>query len=118
MSRKESIGSFLLFPLGKIFYLISVSWFTKLYTTELLFLSIYFKCIFLCRLFHSILHSKSLADFDSKYCYQQAKNLLAEHKMELIELAELLLSKEVVFKEEIEKILGKRTFNQPPKLPV
>lgn len=51
-------------------------------------------------------------------CYQQAKNILEQHKQELIELAELLLSKEVVFKEEIEEMLGKRSLNQPPKLPV
>ena len=41
-------------------------------------------------------------------CYQQTKTILAQHKQELIALAELLLQKEVIFKEEIETILGKR----------
>lgn len=36
------------------------------------------------------------------------KTLLAKHKQELTTLAELLLQKEVIFKEEIEHVLGKR----------
>ena len=45
-------------------------------------------------------------------CYMEAKNILFRHKKELDKIAELLLKKEVIYKEELEKILGKRT---PPK---
>jgi AFG3 family protein len=45
--------------------------------------------------------------------YQQAKTILAEHRQELITIAELLLRKEVIFKEELEKILGKRGHSHP-----
>jgi cell division protease FtsH len=41
-------------------------------------------------------------------CYQRAKQVLLQHKNELVTMAELLLEKEVIFKDEIEKILGKR----------
>lgn len=41
-------------------------------------------------------------------CYQRAKQILVEHKAELITMAELLLSKEVILKDEIQKILGAR----------
>ena len=41
-------------------------------------------------------------------CYQQAKQILVEHKAELITMAELLLRKEVVLKDEIQNILGVR----------
>lgn len=41
--------------------------------------------------------------------FDVAKNLLLEHKEELIAVAELLLKKEVIFKEDVENILGKRT---------
>tara|TARA_R110002033_G_scaffold166331_2_gene204922 strand:- start:9336 stop:11297 length:1962 start_codon:yes stop_codon:yes gene_type:complete len=40
--------------------------------------------------------------------YEKTKRLLLEHKDELIKLAQLLLLKEVVEKEDLEKILGKR----------
>ncbi len=40
--------------------------------------------------------------------YQRAKNILTEHKEQLIKIAELLLQKEVIFKEDLEIILGKR----------
>ncbi|MFN5423561.1 MAG: ATP-dependent zinc metalloprotease FtsH [bacterium] len=40
--------------------------------------------------------------------YERTKQLLAAHKDELVRVAELLLNKEVVYKEDIEKILGKR----------
>lgn len=41
-------------------------------------------------------------------CYSNAKNILIQHKPELVRLGELLLSREVIFKDEIESILGKR----------
>lgn len=41
-------------------------------------------------------------------CYQQAKSILIEHRQELNQIAQLLLQKEMVFKDEIEKILGDR----------
>lgn len=41
-------------------------------------------------------------------CYQQAKNILNEHNDQLIAIAELLLKKEVIYRDEIEMILGKR----------
>lgn len=40
--------------------------------------------------------------------YNRTKNLLTEHKGELKILAEMLISKEVVLKEDLEKVLGKR----------
>ena len=40
--------------------------------------------------------------------YERTKNILVQNKESLKKLAELLLEKEVVFKEDIEKILGKR----------
>nr|WP_255749414.1 ATP-dependent zinc metalloprotease FtsH [Pontibacter liquoris] len=40
--------------------------------------------------------------------YLKAKELLSRHQEQLIKLAELLLQKEVVFKEDLEAILGKR----------
>jgi AFG3 family protein len=49
-------------------------------------------------------------------CYQKAKTLLGQHKQELIALAELLLQKEVIFKEEIELVLGKRGLHQVSNL--
>lgn len=49
-------------------------------------------------------------------CYEQAKNILNEHKAELISIAELLLKKEIVFKDELEKVLGKRGVNMSPRL--
>ncbi|SCY22408.1 cell division protease FtsH [Nonlabens sp. Hel1_33_55] len=42
--------------------------------------------------------------------YQRAISLLTEHKDKLTELAELLLDKEVIFKDDLEKIFGKRAF--------
>ncbi|HEY0745036.1 MAG TPA: hypothetical protein VGD40_26405 [Chryseosolibacter sp.] len=44
-------------------------------------------------------------------CYQKAKHTLMLNKDELVRLAELLLKKEVVFRDEIEMILGKRGEN-------
>ncbi len=40
--------------------------------------------------------------------YQRTKKLLLKHRVELEKLAQLLLKKEVVYKDDLEKILGKR----------
>ena len=42
--------------------------------------------------------------------YQRAIKILEENKDKLTELAEVLLEKEVIFKDNLEKIFGKRTF--------
>ena len=47
--------------------------------------------------------------------YQRAKNLLEKNKDKLVKLAERLLEKEVIFKEDLEEILGKRPFDQEKK---
>ena len=44
----------------------------------------------------------------SESCYGEAKALLSRYRGELIAIAELLLKKEVIFKEDLEEILGKR----------
>ncbi|MEC3905446.1 ATP-dependent zinc metalloprotease FtsH [Tamlana sp. 2201CG12-4] len=44
--------------------------------------------------------------------YQRAIKLLEENKDKLTELAEVLLEKEVIFKDNLEKIFGKRTFEK------
>ncbi|MCB4800226.1 ATP-dependent zinc metalloprotease FtsH [Neotamlana laminarinivorans] len=44
--------------------------------------------------------------------YERAVNLLEEHKDKLTELAEVLLEKEVIFKDNLEKIFGKRAFEK------
>ena len=41
--------------------------------------------------------------------YQQAKDILTSNKESLIKVAELLLKKEVIFKEDLESIMGKRS---------
>jgi AFG3 family protein len=51
-------------------------------------------------------------------CYQQAKAILIEHKLELTTIAELLLQKEIIFKDDIENVLGKRGTHHSPKLTV
>jgi AFG3 family protein len=43
--------------------------------------------------------------------YQHTKSLLLQNKQYLINVAELLLQKEVIFKEDLEKILGRRDIN-------
>ena len=43
--------------------------------------------------------------------YRKAKEILTEYKNGLKELAELLLEKEVIFTEDLERIFGKRPFN-------
>jgi len=50
--------------------------------------------------------------------YQRTLKLLNDNKENLIKLAELLLEKEVIFKEDLESIFGKRLFGEheePPK---
>ncbi|TLP81892.1 ATP-dependent zinc metalloprotease FtsH [Maribacter sp. ACAM166] len=47
--------------------------------------------------------------------YERTKNLLIQHKVELEKLAQLLLKQEVVEKEDLEKILGKRESPRTPK---
>jgi ATP-dependent metalloprotease FtsH len=42
--------------------------------------------------------------------YQRAIKILSENKDKLTQLAEILLEKEVIFKDDLEKIFGKRTF--------
>ncbi|WP_250433894.1 ATP-dependent zinc metalloprotease FtsH [Hanstruepera flava] len=44
--------------------------------------------------------------------YQRAVNLLELHKDKLTQLAEVLLEKEVIFKDNLEKIFGKRPFDK------
>lgn len=51
---------------------------------------------------------KKMADI----AYQRAKNILSEKKEFLTKLAERLLEKEVIFKEDLEEILGKRPFEK------
>lgn len=46
--------------------------------------------------------------------YQQTKSLLFKNKAYLITVAELLLQKEVIFKEDLEKILGLRVIGNEP----
>ena len=45
-------------------------------------------------------------------CYKKAKDILTEHKEQLGQLAELLLEREVIFTEDVERILGKRPFEE------
>ncbi len=53
-------------------------------------------------------------------CYKKAKDILTEHKEQLGQLAELLLEREVIFTEDVERILGKRPFleDTPSKEPL
>jgi cell division protease FtsH len=44
--------------------------------------------------------------------YQRALKLLEDNKSKLTELAEVLLDKEVIFKDNLEKIFGKRPFDK------
>ncbi len=44
--------------------------------------------------------------------YQRVKNLLEKNKDKLVKLAQRLLEKEVIFKEDLEEILGKRPFSE------
>lgn len=45
--------------------------------------------------------------------YQRAQNLLREKRKELDALANLLLEKEVLFKDDLENLIGKRPFDKP-----
>ena len=45
-------------------------------------------------------------------CYKKAKDILTEHKEQLGQLAELLLERDVIFTEDVERILGKRPFEE------
>lgn len=47
--------------------------------------------------------------------YQHAKELLLQNRERLAEVAELLLQKEVIFKDDLEKILGRRRYNESDK---
>ena len=47
--------------------------------------------------------------------YNRAIDLLSEHKEKLNELAELLLEKEVIFKDDLVKVFGKRPFEKENK---
>lgn len=61
---------------------------------------------------------KTAQDIDSEIheliekAYERAKSILAENKGKLTELAELLLEKEVIFSDDLERIFGKREFDQ------
>ncbi len=50
--------------------------------------------------------------------YNKTRNMLLEHKDHLTELANLLLDKEVIFKEDLERIMGKRPFEKETPVPV
>lgn len=45
--------------------------------------------------------------------YKKAKEILTENKDKLTQLAKVLLVKEVIFKEDVEEIFGKRPFDEP-----
>lgn len=47
-------------------------------------------------------------------CYAKAIQILTEHKDQLTELAKLLLEREVIFTEDVERVLGKRPFQTEP----
>jgi AFG3 family protein len=49
--------------------------------------------------------------------YQRSKEILIQNKASLIRVAELLLSKEVIFKEDLENILGRRPEGYTPPEP-
>ena len=48
--------------------------------------------------------------------YLRAKNILKKHKKYLIQLSDLLLKKEVIFKEDLENVLGKRKWKPKEKI--
>lgn len=45
-------------------------------------------------------------------CYEKAKKILSDHREQLDQLAKLLIEREVIFTEDVERILGKRPFAQ------
>ena len=50
--------------------------------------------------------------------YKKAKDILSKHKKSLISLSELLLEKEVIFRKDVEKILGKRKWKEEERIRV
>ena len=48
-----------------------------------------------------------------KAAYERAKKLLVKYEKEHKELAELLLEKEVIFAEDLERIFGPRKYSKP-----
>ena len=50
--------------------------------------------------------------------YEKAKSILRENKEKLDKLANVLLEKEVIFKEDLEDIFGKRPFDTEPEKPL
>ena len=50
--------------------------------------------------------------------YNRAKKILTKHKKSLITLSELLLEKEVIFKKDVENILGKRKWKEVERIRV
>ena len=48
--------------------------------------------------------------------YERTKEILRQHQDKLKQLAELLLEKEVIFKEDLERIFGKRPFDKEDEL--
>jgi cell division protease FtsH len=48
--------------------------------------------------------------------YEKAKTILTQHMAEFTQLAELLLEREVIFSEDLEKIFGKREYASPHEL--
>ncbi|WP_299361101.1 ATP-dependent zinc metalloprotease FtsH [Winogradskyella sp.] len=59
----------------------------------------------------AVLIDKEISDIIEEQ-YDRAVRLLEENKDKLTELAEVLLDKEVIFKDNLEKIFGKRTFDK------
>ncbi len=55
---------------------------------------------------------KEISDIIEKQ-YKRAIDLLEKHKDKLTELAEILLDKEVIFKDNLEKVFGKRPYDKP-----
>ncbi|TVR40299.1 MAG: ATP-dependent zinc metalloprotease FtsH [Bacteroidia bacterium] len=47
--------------------------------------------------------------------YRRAKTILLENKEKLIQLGDLLLEKEVIFREDLEKVFGERLFPDPER---
>jgi cell division protease FtsH len=41
-------------------------------------------------------------------CYERSKNILETNKEELTKIAELLFKKEVIYKEDLDRIIGKK----------
>ena len=50
--------------------------------------------------------------------YEKAKKILSENKKGLVSIAKLLLDKEVIFKQDVESILGKRQWKEVKRIRV